>query len=285
MKNFADEKGLLHVYDFRQDKFFTQPPRNICYEKNLYETRWENANLKLGKFVLQNHIEKIFCKYEGEFSTVLTTILNICDLLQNQNALILQGNERNMFFRFIVNMIVRNPENMEALGLNKLEQDDIDNDEIKQIHTMLDDIGFGGVDSICLTAKKIAMLTDEIENSFTQACLEALKRLNYTFFYARTNSFITSNIPVCVGDDPVTIDSDGTCIYLALSPKLTVIFGNYKNSHNFKNRRICIEGKQVENFNRIFIKHSNSKRILIANSDATIRKCVEVARSERNGKF
>src|SRR5699024_2870254 len=126
-------------------------------------------------------------------SNVLTTVLHICSPSQNPNALILQGNERNIFLRFIVNMIVRNPENMEALALSKLEPHDTNNDEIKQIRTMLDDMKFGGADSICLAAKKKAMLTDEFENSFTQTCLVALKRLNYTFFYAQTNSFITSN--------------------------------------------------------------------------------------------
>lgn len=285
LRNFADENDLLHIYDFRQNKVFTQSPRNICYSNNLYETKWENANPKLGEFVLPNHIEKLFCEYEGEFSKVLTTILHICCPSQNTNALILQGNERNMFFRFIVNMIVRNPENMEALALNKLEPDYVDNDEVKQIRTILDYMGFGGADSICLAAKKKAMLTDEVENSFTQACLKALKRLNYTFLYARTNSFITSNIPVCLGDDPVIIESNKTCIYLALSPKLAVLFGNYKNSHNFKNRMVYIEEKQVENFNRILIKHRDNKRILIANSDATIRKYVEAARRNHNSKL
>lgn len=144
LRNFVDENGLLHIYDFKQDKFFKQSSRNVCYESNLYETKWENAHPKLGEFVLPNHIEKLFCEYEGEFSKVLTTILHICCSSQNPNALILQGNERNMFFRFIVNMIVRNPENMEALALNKLEPDDIDNDEIKQIRTMLDDRDLAG---------------------------------------------------------------------------------------------------------------------------------------------
>ena len=272
LRNFADANGLLHIYDFKRNKYFTQSPKNICYENNLYETKWENANSKLGEFVLPNHIEKIFCKYEGEFSNVLTTVLHICSPSQNPNALILQGNERNIFFQFIVNMIVRNPKNMEALALSKLEPHDTNNDEIKQIRTMSDDMEFGGADSICLAAKKKAMLTDEFENSFTQACLVALKRLNYTFFYARTNSFITSNIPACVGDDPTIIEDDKTCIYLALSSKVAVLFGNYKNSNNFKNRMVCIEEKQVENFNRTLIKHNDNKRIIIANSKDTIRK-------------
>ena len=278
LRNFVDENGLLHIYDFKQKKFFTQNPKNICYESNLYETKWENANPKLGKFVLQNHIEKIFCEYEGEFSEVLTTILNICCPSQNPNALILQGNERNIFFRFIVNMIVRNPQNMEALALNELEPDDTNNDEVKQIRTMLDDMGFGGTDSICLAAKKKAMLTDEFENGFTQACLGALEKLNYTFFYAQNESFITGDVPVCVGDDPIIIEDDKTSIYLALSPKVAVIFGNYRNSRNFKNRMVCIEEKQVENFNNILVKHSDNKRFLIANSDAIVRKYFETVR-------
>lgn len=280
LKNFTDENGLIYIYDFKRNKYLTQSPRNICYENNLYEIKWENANPKLGEFVLPNYIEKTFCEYEGIFSKVLTKILQVCCPSQNPNALILQGNERNIFFQFIVNMIVRNPKNMEALALSKLEPRDTNNDEIKQIRTMLDDIEFGGADSICLAAKKKAMLTDEFENSFTQACLVALKRLNYTFFYARTNSFITSNIPACVGDDSTIIEDDKTCIYLALSSKVAVLFGNYKYSNNFKNRMVCLEEKQVENFNRTLIKHNDNKRIIIANSKDTIRKYGKVERSE-----
>lgn len=285
LKNFADDKGLLHIYDFKQKKIFTQSPKNICYKNNLYETKWENAHPNLGEFVLQNHIENIFCEYEGEFSKVLTTILRVCIPSQNPNALILQGNERNIFLRLIVNMIVRNPENMEALALNRLEPNDINDENISQICNLLDDIGLGGGNSLCLTAKKKAMLTDEFENNFTHACFEALKKLNYTFFYAQTNSLITSNIPVCIGNDPIIIEDDKTCVYLAISPKVAVLFGNYKSSRNFKNRMIYIGEKQVENFNRILINHSDNKRILITNSDATIRKYVEVVRSEHNGKL
>ena len=285
LRNFADDNGSLHIYDFQLNKFFTQSPKNICYVNNLYETKWEYANSKLGEFVLPNQIEKRFCEYEGKFCEVLTKVLHVCSPSQKPNALILRGNERNMFFRFIVNMIVRNPENMETLSLNKLGPDDMDSSEVIQIRTMLDDMGFGGADSICLAAKKKAMLTDEFENSFPQACLTALKKLNFTFFYARTNSFITSNIPVCVGEDTTITGDDKICIYLALSPKLAVLFGNYKNLYHCKNRMVCIEGKQVENFNLLLIRHNDNKRILIGNSDDTIRKYGEVMRSKRNGKL
>lgn len=285
LKNFADENGLLHIYDLRQEKFFTQSPKNVCYEKNLYETKWENANPELGEFVLHNHIEKNFCKDEADFSKILTQILTFCSTSPNPNVLILQENQRDLFFRFIVNMIVCNPENMGGLDLNRLEPDDIDNKEIKQIRSMLDDMGLFGTDSICLAAKKKAMLTDEFENSFTQKCLEALKRLNYTFFYAQTNEFITSNIPVCVGDDSTIIEDDKTCVYLALSPKVAVLFGKYKNSHNFKNRMVCIGEKEVEKFNCKLIKHNDNKRILIGNFDATIKKCIEVIRSDHNNEL
>ncbi len=91
LKNFADDNGLLHIYDFKKKKIFTQSAKNICYENNLYETKWENSNPKFGEFVLQNHIENIFCKYEGEFSKVLSKILLTCTPSQNLRTLILHG--------------------------------------------------------------------------------------------------------------------------------------------------------------------------------------------------
>lgn len=271
LRNFADEKGLLHIYDFKRNKYFTQSPKNICYENNLYETKWENANPKLGEFVLPNHIEKTFCEYEGEFSKVLTKILKVCCPSQNPNALILQGNERNIFFQFIVNMIVRNPENMEVLALNKLEPDDTDNDEIKQIRTMLNDMEFGGADSICLAAKKKIALTVEATQSYPLDCVEEIRQLNFTFLYAQDNSFVTCDNPVCLGNNQEIIDENKTSIYFALSPKVAVIIGNYRNSQSYKNKMILIPADKVKLLNLTLIKHNNDKCLLIANSDSLFK--------------
>lgn len=272
LKNFTTEKNLLYVYDLERKTFFTQKPKNICYENNLYETKWENVNPKLGNFVLQNDIEKTFCGYESDYANVLTKILKVCNPYQNPNALILHGNEKESFFRFVVNLIVRHPHNMEELSLNKIDEN---NDKISQIRSLLDNMGFGGIESLCYAANKKVMLTYEVENSFPYACLETLKKLDYTFFYAKKSYFITSDCPVCVGEDPVVDNNDQISIYFVLSPKVAVIFGNYPHGHNFRNRMIPIDIKKVETFNRSLVKHDDNKRFLIGNSDNLIKKYIE----------
>lgn len=274
LKNFTDNKGFLHVYDLEKNKYFSAKPESICFEKNLYETMWENANPKLGKFVLQNNIENTFCGYECEFAKILTKILQVCNPYQKSNALVLQEDEKDVFFRFIINLTIRHPQNMERLSLNEIEEN---NDVICQVRSLLNDMGLGGTESLCYAANKKVMLTYEFENSYPFACLETLRKFNYSFFYADQGCFITSNNPVCVGDDPAIADNDKTSIYVALSPKVSVIFGNYKCSEKLKNKMICIDEKQVENINRIFATYDNGKRFLIAESEDTVRKYIETA--------
>lgn len=284
LKEFADESGKLHVYNFKSNKILRQSSSNICFINNLYETKWENANPALGKYVRQNYIENIFSKYEGEFSKVLTQILRVCNPSQSTDALILHGPERDLFFRFVVNMIVRNPANMEAITLNILKSNDIKNVEANQIRTILEKMGIGGADAVFLAAKKQIMLTNEPENSFPQWCFERLREMNFVFFYAQTNSFITGDIPVCMGDDPSILEEDKTSIYFALSPKVAVLFGNYVFFRNFKNHLVYIEEKLVDDFNCAFIKHQDSKQILIANSKAVIERYAKIMKSVRYGK-
>lgn len=271
LKNFTNEKGLLYVYDLVRKALFTQKPKNICYEKNLYETKWENANPKLGNFVLQNDIEKTFCGYESDYARVLTKILKVCSPYQNPNALILHKNEKDIFFRFVVNLIVRHPHNMDELSLNEIDEN---NDVISRIRSLLDDMGLGGTESLCYAVNKKVMLTYEFENSFPYACLEALRKLDYTFFYAEKGCFITSDSPVCVGDDPIVVDDDKTSIYLALSPKVAVILGNYPHGHSFRNRMLSIDKNKVESFNSALVKHDDNKHFLIGTSENYIKKYV-----------
>lgn len=273
LKQFSDINGLLHIYDFKQKKIYTQKPKNVCYEKNLYETEWMDANPKLGKFVLPNDIEKTYCKYEREFSAVLNKIIQ-CVPSPYPSALILHGKEKEVFFRFIVNLILRNPRNMNSLNLGEIEPDDINNIEMIKLRNLLDDIGFGGANSVYLAAKKKIMLTEEMEDNFPKICYEDLKKLNYSFFYAQDYEFITSDVPVCVGDDSIITEENKTCIYLALSPRVAVVFGNYKNSKKFRNRMTIINRKIVEKFNMVLSKHNDEKQLLIGNSDKLIKKYI-----------
>lgn len=274
LNKFTDDNGLLHIYNLDQKKFYTQIPKNICFEKNLYETEWENANPKLGRYVLPNSIENEFCKYEGEFAMLLQTIIGVCTSEQNSNALILHAREREVFLRFVVNLLVRNPLNMDLLALSEIPEEVKCSDEMILLRNIMHELGFGGADSIYLAAQKKAILTDEIEGSFPQLCAEHFKKICFTFFYAQSNEFITSDIPVCLGNDYTISDEDKTCLYLALSPRVAVLFGNYNAPKRTKNRMIKIESKYVDFFNSQIIKHHDNIHILIGASRKAIEKYV-----------
>ena len=276
LNNFTDSKGLLHIYDYKHNNYFTQIPRNVCYKKNLYETKWQDTNSKVDKYVLPNDIEDIFCAYEGQFADLLKTIQKICIPQQNPCALILQTEEKKNLFKFVINLLVRNPVNMSAIGIDELTDDIKNNDDILIYKEVMDKLGFGGGDSIVLASQKKVMLTDEFRGGYTDEFFDMIKNINYTFYYAKSGEYITSNVPVCHGEDQAISGDNKLCIYLALTPKLSVLFGNYKESKNNKNRMIAIESAIVDEFNWQLVKACVGQHMLIGSNESLIKRYVEI---------
>lgn len=275
LDRFANDDGFVQIYNFKQHKLYPQRTRNVCFEKNIYETEWEDANPKLGKYVLLNHIEDIFCKYEGEFAQLLKTINSVCTYNQNVNALILHGKEKEILLRFIVNLMLRNPINMDSFALSEIPEDEKNSDGMVLFRDIMDKMGLGGADSIYIAAQKKAMLTYEIEDGFPQKCVENLKKISFMFLYATDSEFITSDIPICYGYDCMIPDEDKTCLYLALSPKVAVLFGNYNELKGNRNKMIRIENEIVDLFNEQIVKHHNYIRLLIGSSNELIEKYIK----------
>lgn len=275
LNQFTDSNGLLYIYNFDQRRFYTQIPRNVCFEKNLYETEWEDANPKLGRYVLPNNIENIFCEYEREFAELLRTISSVCTSEQNANALILHGKEKEILLRFVVNLVFRNPINIDSLALSELLEDEKNSDGMSLVRSIMDGMGFGGAESFYLAVIKKAMLTYEIEDGLPQLYVERLGKISFTFYYAQDNEFITSDIPVCFGDDCTILGKDKTCLYLAITPKVAVLFGNYDVPQRDKNRMIKIKSEYVDLFNEQVAKHHNYIRLLIGSSKDLIEKYVK----------
>lgn len=275
LNQFTDDNGLLNIYNVDHKKFYTQIPPNVCFKKKLYETEWENVNSKLSKYVLPNSIENIFCEYEGEFAQLLKTIIRVCTYNQNLNALILHSKEKEILLRFVVNLMLRNPINMDSLALSEVPEEEKNSDGMLVFRNIMNEMGLGGADSIYLAAQKKAMLTYEIEGSLPQVYVERLGKICFTFYYAQDSEFITSDIPVCFGDDCTILDEDKTCLYLALSPKIAVLFGNYNVPKRVKNRMVKVKSEYVDLFNEQIVKHHNYIRLLIGSSKELIEKYVK----------
>ena len=90
LRNFTSDDNKLWVFDREKKEYYHSAPKDICFEKFLYETPWEDANPKLGKYVLENQIEDYFAEKEGEYSSLLRKIIGICKETKNRNGANLQ---------------------------------------------------------------------------------------------------------------------------------------------------------------------------------------------------
>lgn len=272
LKNFANTNGFLDIYDCNTSKFKEIQPNNICYENYLYETKWCNANKRLGKFVLENGIENIFMQYEKEFAELLKDISCICNPSQNRKALILKTEEKALLCRFVVNLYLRNPMNMQVMNLDTIPEYVRENEEIKVMSTLFKQMGLGQMDSLYIAAQKHIMLTEELEESFPQELQKSFRKIDFRFYYADEQEFITSDAPVCMGKDQSIQTEHKICLYLALTPKIAVLFGNYKESYNAKNRMLLIDAETVDEFNLQFIRSNKKNRFLIGRSKEILKR-------------
>ena len=250
LRRFTDNAGYLHIYDFDKQRYIKSVPKEFGYEKYLYETRLSKPNRMGEQFLLTNDIENIFAKYEGEFDNFLKKLDRICTPTQRKGVLILHGEEKDILRRFIANMFFRNPITMDRLNLNEVPADFFEPDAKEKFNQFLDIIGGFNADELVSAAIKKVMLTDELEKNNIKSFVEQIQNLWFTFLYSERLQFITSSFPVILGNDKTIPTEDKSCIYVALSPSVSVVFGNYQGSKEKHNRLAYVDDEVVDFFNR-----------------------------------
>ena len=98
-----------------------------------------------------------------------------------------------------------------------------------------------------------------------------LSEQNYVFFYAQEDKFLTSDVPVIVGEDRSIKDDDKTCLFLPLTPIIAVLFGYYSHFSGMKNKMVQIKRNIVHQFNQqLFEKTQYSVRKWIISSSKSL---------------
>ena len=267
LRRFTDDAGYLHIYDFEKQRYIKSVPKEFGYEKYLYETRLSKPNKMGEQFLLTNDIENIFAKYEGEFDSFLKKLDSKCTPNQRKGALILHGQEKDILRRFIANLFFRNPVTMDWMNLNEVPDDFFEPEAKEKFNQFLEIIGGFNADELVLAAIKKVMITDEFETNNIKSFVEKINGLYFTFLYSSGLPFITSSVPVILGNDKTIPSDDKSCIYIALSPSLSVVFGNYQDSNKKNNRLAYVDNEIVNFFNRQTLKKIvNLRGYLIASS-------------------
>ena len=281
LQNFTDADGYLWVYDTQNSCVKRLRPNSICVENYLYETKFEDE--RAGKFVNPNEIECCFCKYEGEYSNLVRKIKSICVPEQNTNALILHTKEKRVLISFVVNLFIRNPQNMQKLNLTELPNEVYNSKDYQIVaKKLLDESGIDDAKSIFLASQKNVMLTEKFPGSLPMQIIENLSSLNFTFLFAQEDMFITSDVPVSAGEDSSIADGNPNSLFFALTPKVAVIFGNYQFLACKRNRMVPIKHDAVLHLNQLSVvqMHDLHRRWIISCSKDQIEKYV---RGVQNG--
>lgn len=251
LKAFTDKNGNLCVYDRRQDKFFSCKIENICCEKFLYETPWENANSQLGKYILTNSIEKQFAECEGAYSSLIKKIIKTCQSPFNENALICNKQEKIMLADFVANMLVRNPYILNQENLDLVVSETMECSEIQEMDWILKKMGWNGIGSLIKKAYKNTLLVNKSEESTIGVIIKELCSLNFTFLISDTQNFVTSNFPVVVEtydtEDEITHIKQA---YLPLQPHVALLYSKNENIRPYRNKITHIT--KVQKFNEFY---------------------------------
>lgn len=281
LRQFEDKDGFLWVYDKQTDKEFKCRSENICQERLLYETTWEGANEKLGKYVLLNDIENLFSGKEGSYAQIVSRVLKLCTPHQKRNALICNGKEKKLLAEFAVNLYVRNPWTMKVFELDHIPEDLEDNQELQAMREAFSLLGFGNMDSLVKAAQKKAFITDDFDGGFSVELTERLRQVELTFFYSLDAAFVTSSFPSGLGEDSSAVGVEKISSFLPLSPNVAVMFGNFEHMHDFRNRMVVLKKDMVMEFNQKYMEHSAEQvRYIICRDELLLKEMIRQRKNE-----
>ncbi len=273
LDNFTNNSGKLWVYDRLSENIFSSNPRDIACEKYLYETRWENANSELGKFVLPNQIEKQFAEQEGKYSKLLRRIVEICTNAENTKSLICNGEEKEILASFVSNIFLRNPWSMKQADLECVTDGIMDVGEIKAFDMVFQSLNLGSIESLVKFSSKKIWLDEEFEGGIQQESKKILQNMRFCFITTKNNEFVTSSFPVLNGIDETTEENE-KITYFPLHPHVAIFYGNsiYRKAWN---RVKPMDGMDIDLFNKEYLKlDSDQIRFIYAKEKKILERLI-----------
>lgn len=274
LRYFTDD-DKIYVFDCKKNKFFQSQPKDICMMDYLYESEWENADSRLGKYILPNSIEKSYSRLESESANVCNKIIKRCNLYNHRIHGVCSIKEKKILLNFIVNLVLRNPYTMEMNNIDDIS--DLDgNDEIDTYIRLLDGMGWRGGESFIRAASRWCNLNVESKYSLQRLLFDEIKDLNYVFLKSDKPLFITSSFPVVFGTDHSIKDKNKTMIGFPVSPHIYMMIGNFEHLKKYCNYLIPIEESVAKNILKNYIESNQSKyRFLMSNSSEIIEKIMK----------
>lgn len=255
LNQFVGEDGYLHCYKKDGEKLFRARPYDVCFEDYGYEVKISFGNQK---FLLPNEIENMFCSLEGEYSSVLKSVINKSLLNSNGTALICTLKEKEILASMVANFITRNFLAIDSFVDEETTQDLLkNNQEIRDIDFLLQEMNMGDVKPLLELAQKKIFLSPS-EEGVTKSIVDFLLTMNLSFFATNKSSFITSDCPVgynCTSEELLMAR-------IPLSPNVMAVYSKSEASKQFRNRSRLIEDRFIVKLNQDYMNCGIAKTII-----------------------
>lgn len=267
LKQFTDVDGYLHCYKKTGGKYFPARPNDICFKDYGYEV--ENP-FGPQRFLLANEIENMFCSLEGEYSSVLHSVVDKCSVNSTGLSLICTSREKETLASMVANFITRNFLVVSSFVDEDVTQDLLRNDqEIKAVDCLLREMNMGEARPF-LELAQMKMFLSPSEDGVTKRIVEDRLGMNLSFFVTHTSSFITSDYPVgynCTSEELLMAR-------IPLSTKVMAVYSKSNISRQFRNRAQLIENRFVDKLNHDYFNW-NVPEMIIGNSYENISYLLE----------
>lgn len=272
LDNFTNH-GFLCVYDRDSKRFFDSTPDKMCKQRLLYETKWESADPKLGKYVLYNQLEKRFSENETKWSVIIRKIIKLFETNSHKmpSGLICSKTEKAEIAEFIACTYLRHPIQMKNTidYYADLMTGDSQLDLIHAIGDLFDMWGWGSPKSLLEHSVKSMSFDPQIDGSPINVLKSNIEQMNMFFICNTDSSFMTSSFPV------LGMDGLYQQVFFPISPRIIICCSEAPDTRNKRNRFNQATEESVDILNTMYFAQSvDTCRYLIAHEKSVIQRAL-----------
>lgn len=274
LENFTRD-GHLCVYDRADKRFFVSTPEKMCKQRLLYETKWEFANPKLGKYVLYNQLENCFSVKETNWSVIIQKIIklheNNCDKIPS--GLVCSKTEKDDLAEFIACTFLRHP--IQLKNTIDYYADSISGDSHLGLTNTIGELfnmwGWGSPKSLLEHSVKTMSFDPNIDGSPVKVLKSCIQQMNMFFICNNKCSFMTSSFPV------LGIEGIYQQVFIPISPRIIICCSESPDTRNIRNRFNQVTEESADTLSAMYLAQSvEICRYLIAHDVSVINKAINM---------
>lgn len=273
LDNFTQD-GHLYIYDRVNSRYFKSNPEDMCKQKYLYETLWESADPKLGKYVLFNQLENCFSDKETKWSIVIQRIIRCYELNKSsmQSGLICTKEEKDDLAEFIACTFLRHPYQVKKT-IDFYSDLITNNSHIELVHWVGDLFnlwGLGSPKSLLEHSVKLSSFNSDLDGSPLNVLKTTIQQMNMFFICSESQRFMTSSFPV------LGTEANYQQVFFPISPKIIICCSDVPETRDKRNRFNHATPESVDILNAMYLAQpSDICRYLIAHDKEVISSTID----------